>query len=175
MKRLLVVFLLVLAAAVTYRSFGSAETATGTLTLAQPAPTVGDRAPQFTARTAGGDTFTLSDKGIYVLTFWSTLNESSNDARPAFEELARKYEDDGVSFAAVYVNSVPRDGNVSYAKLEDTTGKLASLYNVKRVPRLFLIDDGKIRLVQNDYYEEYKGELAGALKSALAQRHRGRE
>ena len=170
MRRLLVVFVLVLAAAVTYRSFGSAETATGTLTLAQPAPTVGDRAPQFTARTAEGDVFALSDEGVYVLTFWSILNEGSNDARPAFEELARRYGDEGASFAAVYVNSVPKEGDVSYARLQDTTGKLASLYNVKRVPRLFLIEDGKIRLVQNDYYEEYKGELEGALKGALAEK-----
>ena len=166
-KRLLVVFILVLAVAVTYRSFGSAETATGTLTLAQPAPTVGDRAPQFTAQTAQGDTFTLSDEGVYVLTFWSTLNESSNDARPVFERLARSYEDDGASFAAVYVNSIPRDGDVPYAMLQDATGKFASLYNVKRVPRLFLIEDGEIKLVQNDYYEEYKGELEEALKGAL--------
>ena len=171
MKRLLVVFVLVLAAAVTYRSFGSAETATGTLTLAQPAPTVGDRAPQFTARTAEGDTFALSDEGVYVLTFWSTLNESSNDARAGFEDLARRYKDDGASFAAVYVNSVPRDSaDVSYAMLRDATGKFASLYNVKRVPRLFLIEDGEIRLVQNDYYEEYKEEAEEALKSALEEK-----
>ncbi len=170
MKRLIVVFLLVLVVAGFYRSFGSAETGTGTLTLAQPAPTVGDRAPAFTVETAQGDTFSLSDEGVYVLTFWSTLNESSNDARPGFEELARRYDDEGASFAAVYVNSVPRDGDVSYAMLQDATGKLASLYNVKRVPRLFLIEDGEIRLVQNDYYEGYKGELEEALKSALAEK-----
>ncbi len=167
MKRLIVVIILLLVATTTYRSFGSAETGTGTLTLAQPAPTVGQRAPQFTAETARGDTFTLSDEGVYALTFWSTLNESSNDAQPGFEELAREYEDEGVSFAAVYVNSVPRDGDVPYAMLQDATGKLASLYNVKRVPRLFLIKDGYIELVQNDYYEEYEGELEEALEGTL--------
>ncbi len=167
MKRLIFVFLLVLVVAGFYRSFGSAETGTGTLTLAQPAPTVGDRAPTFTVETAQGDTFSLSDESVYVLTFWSTLNESSNAAQQGFEQLAQKYEDDGVSFAAVYVNSVPRDWNVPYAMLQDATGKLTSLYNVKRVPRLFLIKDGYIELVQNDYYEEYKGELEKALKRAL--------
>jgi thiol-disulfide isomerase/thioredoxin len=166
-KRLIVVFLLVLVVAGFYRSFGSAETGTGTLTLAQPAPTVGDRAPGFTVETAQGDTFSLSDEGVYVLAFWSTLNESSNDAQQGFEQLAQKYEDDEVSFAAVYVNSVPRDWNVPYAMLQDATGKLTSMYNVKRVPRLFLIKDGYIELVQNDYYEEYKGELEKALKGAL--------
>jgi thiol-disulfide isomerase/thioredoxin len=160
----------VLVAAGFYRSFGSAETGTGTLTLAQPAPTVGQRAPQFTAETAEGDTFTLSDEGVYVLTFWSTLNENSNDAQPGFEQLAGEYKDDGVSFAAVYVNSIPRDRDVPYTMLQDPIGKLTSLYNVKRVPRLFLVKDGGITLVQNDYYEEYKGELEEALKSTLEER-----
>src|SRR3712207_6234214 len=144
MKRLIVVFLLVLVAAGFYRSFGSAETGTGPLTLAHPAPTVGQQAPQFTAETAEGDTFTLSDEGVYVLTFWSTLNENSNDAQPGFEQLAGEYKDDGVSFAAVYVNSIPRDRDVPYTMLQDPIGKLTSLYNVKRVPRLFLVKDGEI-------------------------------
>ena len=80
MKRLIVIFLVVVVAAGSYRSFGSAETGTGTLTLAQPSPTVGERAPEFTAETAEGDTFVLSDEGVYVLTFWSTLNVNSNHA-----------------------------------------------------------------------------------------------
>jgi thiol-disulfide isomerase/thioredoxin len=169
-KRLIVVVLLVLVAAVTYRSFGSAETGTGTLTLEQPAPAVGSQAPEFTAETAEGGTFELSDEGVYVLTFWSTLNEGSNDAQPGFEELAREYEDDGVSFAAVYVNSAPTHEDVPYTMLQDGTGKLTSpgMYNVKRVPRLFLIKDGDIELVLNNYYEGYEKDLEEALDGALA-------
>jgi thiol-disulfide isomerase/thioredoxin len=169
-KRLIVVFLLVLAAAAFYRLFGSAETGTGTLTLAQPAPSVGERAPQFTAETAQGHTFALSDEGVYVLTFWSTLNESSTDAQPGFEELAREYEDDGASFAAVYVNSAPRNGDVPYAMLQDPTGKLASLYNVKRVPRLFLVKDGDIEMVLNSYYDGYEEDLEEVLNGALEEK-----
>ena len=168
MKRLIVVFLLVLVVAGFYRSFGSAETGTGTLTLAQPAPTVGDRAPGFTVETAQGDTFLLSDEGVYVLAFWSTLNESSNEAQPGFARLAEEYEDDGVSFAVVYVNSAPSDGDAPYAMLQDPSGELTSLYNVKHVPRLFLVEDGNIKLVQDGYYEENEEILEEALNNALA-------
>jgi thiol-disulfide isomerase/thioredoxin len=167
LKRLAVVVFLVLAVAATYRSFGSAETGTGSLTLAQPAPNVGERAPEFAVETVEGRRFVLSDEGIYVLTFWSTLNEGSNDAQPGFRQLAREYEDDGVSFSAVYVNSAPKDGDAPYAMLQDPTGKLTSLYNVKHVPRLFLIQDGKIELVQDGYYEGIDKDLEEALKSAL--------
>ncbi len=166
MKRLIVIFLVVLATAGFYRSFGSAETGTGTLTLPQPAPTVEDPAPTFTAESAGGEPFELSEEGIYVLAFWSTLNEYSNEAQPGFAKLAREY--DGISFAVVFVNSAPRNGDASYAALQDPSGKLTSRYNVKHVPRLFLIQDGDIKLVQNGYYEENEEVLEEALKDALA-------
>jgi hypothetical protein len=169
-KRLAVVVFLVVAVAATYRSFGSAETGTGTLTLPQPAPNVTEQAPQFTVETVEGRRFVLSDKGVYVLAFWSSLNLGSNEARPGFVELARKYEDDGVSFAAVYVNSPPRGGDAPYITLQDSTGRLTSLYNVKHVPRLFLIQDGDIEFVHDGYYEGIEKDLEVALKSALKEK-----
>jgi len=162
--------LLVAVAALTYRSFGSAETGTGSLTLPGPSPNVGEDAPEFAAETTRGGRFVLSDEGLYVLTFWSTLNEGSDRARPDFSRLAREYSEDGedgVSFAAVYVNSAPQDRKAPFARLQDSTGRLSSLYNVKRVPRTFLIEDGEVALVQNGYYEENKKDLAQALDDAL--------
>jgi thiol-disulfide isomerase/thioredoxin len=169
-KRLIVVVLLVVVVAATYRFFGSAETGTGTLTLEQPSPTVDEPAPTFTVENVEGEPFVLSDEGVYVLTFWSTLNESSNDAQQGFARLAREYEDEGVSFAVVYVNSAPRNEDVPYAMLQDGTGKLTSpgMYNVKRVPRLFLVKDGDIKLVLNNYYEGYEEDLEEALQGTLA-------
>ena len=168
MRRLIVVSVLVLVAATAYRSFGSAETATGTLTLQQPAPNVGQRAPEFTTRTAQGDRFTLSDEGVYVLTFWSTLNENSNQAQPGFEKLANEYGNDQATFAAVYVNGVPNDGGAPYAMLQDSNGKLTSRYNVKRVPRLFLIKNDKVKLVLNGYYDGSEEDLKKALQEILS-------
>jgi thiol-disulfide isomerase/thioredoxin len=168
LRRLIVVSVLVLVAATAYRSFGSAETATGTLTLQQPAPNVGQRAPEFTTRTAQGDRFTLSDEGVYVLTFWSTLNENSNQAQPGFEKLANEYGNDQATFAAVYVNGVPNDGGAPYAMLQDSNGKLTSRYNVKRVPRLFLIKNDKVKLVLNGYYDGSEEDLKKALQEILS-------
>jgi thiol-disulfide isomerase/thioredoxin len=166
-RRLIVVSLLVLVAAMAYRSFGSAETATGSLTLAQPAPAPGDRAPEFTTRTAGGERFTLTDNGVYVLAFWSTLNVSSNKAEPGFKELAEEYDNDEASFAAVYVNGAPEDYQAPYTLLRDTNGKLTSRYNVKRVPRLFLIKNGNVELVLNGYYDGSEEELKKKLQEVL--------
>jgi thiol-disulfide isomerase/thioredoxin len=159
-KRLLVIMFLVLAAAAAYRFYGSPQTGTGSLTLPQPAPNPGEKAPIFDAARRDGGEFELSQKGVYVLTFWGTLNKGTADARPEFERLARDYGDKGVSFAAVYVSDAPEDGgDVPYAVLRDTSGELTALYNVKRVPRLFLINNGTIELVQNGYYPENEERL----------------
>ena len=74
-----------------------------------------------------------------------------------------------MSFAAVYVGNAP-DGpaNPPYTVLSDRGGNLSAMYNVKRVPRLFLIHNGKIALVQNGYYEENAGILAHNLRKILA-------
>jgi thiol-disulfide isomerase/thioredoxin len=166
-KRLAIVFVLVLTTALVYRSFGSAETGTGSLTLPQPAPNEGDNAPAFEVETVAGRDFELSDHGVYVLTFWSTLNKDSNEAESGFEDLARKYDGDGVSFAVVYVNSAPNDEHVPYTMLLDSTGELVSKYNVKRVPRLFVIKDGTIEYAQDVYYEGYDKDLKVAIQESL--------
>jgi thiol-disulfide isomerase/thioredoxin len=167
-KRLAIVFFVVLATALFYRTFGSAETGTGSLTLPQPAPNVGDHAPGFRVESVDGRDFELSDHGVYVLTFWSTLNKDSNEAVPGFEDLARRYEDEGVSFAVVYVNSAPKGGNVPYTMLLDSTGELVSKYNVKRVPRLFVVENGTIMYAQDYYYEGYEKSLSEAIDKTLA-------
>jgi hypothetical protein len=167
-KRLAIVVFVVLAAALSYRSFGSAETGTGSLTLPQPAPSMGDRAPEFSVKTVAGRNFELSDRGVYVLTFWSTLNKDSNKSVSGFESLATKYEDDGVDFAVVYVNSAPSDDHVPYTMLLDSTGELVSKYNVKRVPRLFVVKNGTIEYAQDYYYEGYEKSLRAAIEEATA-------
>jgi thiol-disulfide isomerase/thioredoxin len=167
LRRLIAVSLLLLVAATAYRSFGSAETATGSLTLAQPAPAPGDRAPEFTTKTAEDKRFTLTDDGVYVLAFWSTLNVDSDKAEPGFKELAEEYDNEEATFAAVYVNGAPEDYQAPYTMLRDTNGKLTSRYNVKRVPRLFLIKNGTVELVLNGYYDGSEEELKKKLQEVL--------
>lgn len=170
-KRLLVVAVLVLATSLGYRTYGSPETGTGSLTLPQPAPNQYEAAPTFEAGQRDGGSFELSGDGVYVLTFWSTLNKDTADARPELDRMARDYEDDGVSFAAVYVSNVidvPEDeSDTPYAVIQDGSGELAAMYNVKRVPRLFLIQDGTIAMVQNGYYPENEERLQEELDRLL--------
>jgi thiol-disulfide isomerase/thioredoxin len=169
MKHLLVVVLLVLAAFLGYRLYGGEQTGTGRLTLPQSAPYRGEKAPVFNAVCQDGKAFEVSDEGVFVLTFWSTLNKATAGARPEFDRLARDYEDEGVSFAAIYVNDMPEsEKDIPYAVLQDGSGELSALYNVKRVPRLFLIRDGTIELVQNGHYPQNERQLREELDRVLS-------
>ncbi len=161
------VVILIFVTAVVYRSFGSEETGTGSLTLPQPYPTVGSQATTFTAPSEEGGDFSLDNDGVYVLTFWSTLNRQSNQARAGFERLAREFSEDDVEFAAVYVNSAPERASSDYEVLQDRSGRLTQSYNIKRVPRLFLIEDGRVRLVQTGFYGEYEDQLEEEIREYL--------
>lgn len=167
MRRLILVSVLVLLAAAAYRSIDLPTTERASPTLAGPAPNVGDKASTFVHDLYDGSgTFVLSDRGIYVLTFWDTLNQDSNLARPYFTRLSEDFKGTGVRFAAVYIGDPPEDAEPApYAVLQDTDGKLAAMYNVKRVPRIFIISDGQVYLVHNNFlpenYEILKETLSG--------------
>ena len=159
----------VLAGALLYDTFGGAETGTGSLTLAAPEPNIGSTAENFTARDVEGNTFELSDSGVYVLAFWSPLNQSSNRAGPGFVEVAQEYKEEA-SFAVVYVNGAREDRDAPYNRLYDPTGRLASRYNVKRVPRLFVVRDGVISWVLDEYYLGYEEDLERKVEEALTEK-----
>lgn len=163
--------LVVFVAAVFYRFNLDEETATGSLTLPGPAPNVGEVAETFEARRQDGGSFVLADEGVYVLTFWSVFNKDSVVVRPKLTELAREYGDKGASFAAVYIGGTPRDTKgVPYAVLLDGRGELASLYNVTKVPRSFLIEDGEVKLVQNGFLPGNEDQLEDELARVLEER-----
>ena len=169
MKRLAVVAVLVLAGALLYDRFGGAQTGTGSLTLAAPEPNIGSTAKNFTARDMEGNTFELSDSGVYVLAFWSPYNQGSNRARPGFIGVAEEYSEEA-SFAVVYMDGEREDRDAPYDRLYDATGRLASRYNVKRVPRLFVVRDGTISWVMDEYYAGYEKHLKQELDDALAEK-----
>jgi hypothetical protein len=170
-RRVFIVVALVLVVTVGYRSYADPQTGTGALTLPQPAPNPGNPAEPFEALGVHGEPFEVSDRGVRVLTFWSALNRGAAESRPQLEKLSREYEDTPVEFAAIYTGSVPAaEEDAPYNVIRDSSGRLASLYNVKRVPRLFVVVDGRIALVQNGHHEDNEKELRQTLDEVLEER-----
>jgi hypothetical protein len=175
LRRLVIVAVLVAVVAFIYRDpleLNSSEpesTGTGTLTLAQPSPAPGEVAPNFGATRMNGEEFEMPDDGAYVISFWSGLNQASQSSRPAFERLAGQYAGSEVTFVAVYVGGIPRDdrGDAPYAVIQDGAGELTSLYNVKRVPRIFLVKDGEVHLSQDGFSERQERDMRRELEDTL--------
>lgn len=166
----MLVAVLVLVITAAYRVSESPEqTGTGTLTVSQPWPTPGEEVPDFEATRLNGERFVMPGDGTYVISFWSRLNQGSQGARPEFGQLARQYGDSEASFAAVYVGGIPEEDRKGspYAVIQDGAGKLTSLYNVKRVPRIFLIENGEIRLAEDSVTEDNRQEVRRELDEAL--------
>jgi hypothetical protein len=165
MRRLMVVLALLAALAVVYRLYGSPTTGTGTLTLSPPAPAPGEEARTFSAERQGGGTVSLSERGIYVITFWDSLSYYSKQSEPYFRRLAKDFSGEGVRFVAVYVGNPPEDvGSLPYAVVWDRRGRLSSLYNVKLVPRLFVVKDGMVRMTYDDFSPEGYEEVGKTLE-----------
>ena len=166
MRRLIVVLVLVVVFAGAYRHYGSPTTGTGTLTLPPPAPAPGDDAPAFSADRVGQrGAFVLSGQGTYVVAFWSRLSLNSERSEPHLRRLAEDFGGENVRFAASYINGPPEvAGTRPYAVLRDGNGRLASLYNAKRVPRLFVVKDGTVRLTHDGFPPEGYAEVRETLE-----------
>ena len=165
MRRLIVVLVLVVALAGAYRHYASPTTGTGTLTLPPPAPAPGDDTPTFSADRVGQrGAFVLSGQGTYVVAFWSRMNLNSERSEPHLWRLAEDFGGGDVRFATIYIDRSPEVAvRGPYAVVRDGNGRLASLYNAKVVPRLFVVKDGTVRLTYDGFspegYEEVRETL----------------
>lgn len=138
----------------------------------------GDLAPDFTAQTADGSTFVLSEqKGkVVLLNFWATWCGPCVREMPAFEKLNQEY---GEEVAILAVNGMEdkdtvdqfiSDNGYTFPIAYDVEGAVCLKYPSDGIPYTLVI--GKDGTVQNIYlgardadvqYEEYKGGIEAAL------------
>jgi peroxiredoxin len=122
-----------------------------------PAPAVGHPAPDITATTLDGETFTLSElrgKPV-VLNFWATWCPPCRAELPELQAAAERY--DGEVVIAGVNQSEPADAVRAFASQLglnfvvplDADGAVSRLYGVRSLPTTFFIDrQGVIRQMQ---------------------------
>lgn len=128
----------------------SAETGETTIT-AGPAPQTGFLAPDFTLKTAAGETYTLSElKGQAVLVnMWATWCPPCEAEMPAIEKMYNEYKDQG--FVVLAVNSTFQDNpldiapftaehNLTFPILLDETSDTSRAYQVRSLPSSYFIN-----------------------------------
>ncbi len=141
--------------------------------------TVGDSAPDFTAETVSGNSFTLSEHSgkVVLLNFWATWCGPCVGEMPAFEKLYGEY---GEEVAILAVNSMEdtisvaqfvADKGYTFPIAFDAEGAVSMKYPTDGIPYTLVI--GKDGTVKNIYlgakdaesqYLEYKSAIDKALE-----------
>ena len=118
---------------------------------------IGEPAPSFTLQSVDGKSHTLSDfEGkTVVLHFQSCKCPWDVAYQDQFNELAKKYQDQGVVFLGINSNKTEdadmitdyaEESDIPYTILKDPGNKVADKYNAKTTPHMYIIDsEGVLR------------------------------
>lgn len=144
----IILYLLILIAGASWIVL-SAET--GETTLTGSAPQTGFPAPDFTLKTASGETYILSQlKGQAVLVnVWATWCPPCKAEMPAIEKMYNEYKEQG--FIVLAVNSTFQDNpleivpftkeyNLTFPILLDETSDVSRAYQVRSLPSSYFIN-----------------------------------
>ena len=157
-----------------------------------PAKNVGQRMPDFTLKTAAGDTvrlygFARDKKKAVVLVFTGATCPVGDVYLPRLAEMARSYESKGVVFVAINSNSGEtaeaaaahaREHGITFPVLKDPKNLVADLALASRTPEVVVIDARATIRYRGAIDDQYavdarkpmptKNYLADALDSVLA-------
>jgi peroxiredoxin len=116
-----------------------------------PAPQAGFSAPDFTLKTASGETYTLSDlQGQAVLVnIWATWCPPCRAEMPAIQAMYDEYKEQGLVVLAI--NSTVQDNpldiapfvqqySLTFPILLDETGEVSRAYQVRSLPSSYFIN-----------------------------------
>lgn len=130
---------------------------------AASALSVGEKAPDFQARTLSGKPVGLADAKdakAMVLVFWATWCPYCEVAIPILKEAYAKYGSAGVVFFAINpglndslrkVELYASKHEFPYPVLYDEKGAISRLFGIQGVPTVFIVDpDGIIRYIGNE-------------------------
>lgn len=122
------------------------------LALLVPLAAAAEKAPSFTAKTAGGETVTLPREhdGVDLYLFWATWCPYCQRLMPHIQSLEDEYGDDITVFAINFRDDGDPLGYVEERGFEFTLipdgGDVAEAYDMHGTPGLVLVDgDGDIR------------------------------
>ncbi len=148
-------------------------------------PAIGAPAPSFQLTTIDGKPFSLAEaekaNSLVVLAFISTQCPYSNAYNDRMRDTANAYAKKGVLFVGINSNSTEtvqdavdhaRKHGHTFTILKDPGNKVADLYDARRTPEVFVIDQSG-RLVYHgridENYEDASKVTSPDLKNALDQ------
>ena len=131
---------------------------------------IGDTAPDFQLMRMDGASVTLADlRGApAVLIFWTAWCPYCKKEAPRFNELAARYEPEGVRVVGINIQDSParteggiRDFGIKYKVVRDADASVTRRYKVTGTPTIVFLDrDGVVRYVGNELPGDYPSRLA---------------
>lgn len=131
--------------------------------------TVGDMAPDFTARTLQGEIFTLSEERGNVV-FVVLFSHTCPDCKALFNDIVSRIDD--IEASGVRMIAVSRGGTqheieeymlsngYTFDVIADSSAEIYKLYATTYVPRTYLVDrDGVIRHTTIEYNATYVDDI----------------
>jgi len=170
----------VAAALIIFEPFSPQRTAGGRVPTTVPqAVMVGERAPDFTAETASGETIRLRDlRGRpVVLNFWATWCAPCRVEMPALQSASQRYEESGLTILAINamepvdrVNEFMDELGLTFPAVLDPEGEILDLYEVRVFPTTIVIDaEGRVHArhfgpLTDEQIDEYMSAVAAPLE-----------
>lgn len=143
---------------------------------------VGSKAPNFTLKTIGGKSYSLSSykwKSVVLLDFGRFTCMPCRDMLKDLQQLHAKYKGQRVQVFSVNMDGgmakrvVPKgikDLGVTFPVLQDSVSKAATAYKAETIPYLILVDkQGIVRFSHVGYDPSLRGKL-----DALITKYRGK-
>ncbi|SDW06520.1 Peroxiredoxin [Marininema mesophilum] len=148
----------------------------GLFTEKQKAPSVGEKAPNFTLKTLDGKELSLKDlKGKPVLlNFWASWCKPCGEEMPAIQKVYDKYKKQGfqvvgvnIAETEVAVSGFSRDLDLNFPIVLDQDRVVTKRYDVGRLPATYLISrEGKI--IRKMKGQMLEGQIEGYAREALS-------
>ena len=132
----------------------------------------------FTGRTLR-DAWKKKDRHVVVISFWATWCQPCKVEIPVLAKMAQEFKDQTVKFFLVNtmedsnttedsVRAVFRNRGYSLTCLIDPSQRFQSLYTVRGLPMLVVVDKfGIVRKVNRGYHENFDIELRSLVRSLL--------
>ncbi|MBI5404497.1 MAG: TlpA family protein disulfide reductase [Ignavibacteriae bacterium] len=140
----------------------------------------GKPAPEFSGKTAGGETVSLSDfKGkVLVVDFWASWCRPCKEGFPFLIELYDQYSDKDFSVLGINLDEDVKNmtafikklgKEVKFKNISDPDSKIGNLYKVEGIPTTLIIDkNGVVKFITVGYdpgeKEKFKSEIEALLK-----------
>jgi len=154
----------------------TAPAAATTTSSAKVGTSVGDIAPDF--QLTRGDGSQVSPQGLRgqpaVLVFWTAWCPSCKEEAPHINELAAKYEPQGVRVVGINIQDSParlaggvKDFGIKYGVASDADASVARRYKVVGTPTVVFLDgQGVVQYFGNELPKDYAARLDALLAKA---------